>query len=262
MESKKKRSKKAQVTIFVIIGIVIIGLAILVYLFYPKIRSTLGFAEENPSQFLQRCLEDDVLTNLEILSSQGGSLNPEHYYLYQDEKLEYLCYTEEYFLPCVVQKPLLERSIENEIEIAIQSQFNACLEDMKNNFEGRGYRVNIEEEGLDVELLPEFVGINFGSSITLTKGEDVQRYNTARANIRSDLFDLVSIAGSILNWEASYGDAETTAYMDYYRDLKVEKYKQSDGTTVYILTNRDSEDKFQFASRSVAWPPGYGASLI
>jgi len=46
--------------------------------------------------------------------------------------------------------------------------------------------------------------------------------------------------------------------MTYYRDLKVEKKKQTDGSTVYILTKMDSGDKFQFASRSVAWPPGYG----
>ena len=44
--------------------------------------------------------------------------------------------------------------------------------------------------------------------------------------------------------------------MNYYHDLKVEKNKQTDGSTIYILTERDTENKFQFASRSVAWPPG------
>ena len=44
--------------------------------------------------------------------------------------------------------------------------------------------------------------------------------------------------------------------MNYYRDLKVEKLKQSEGTTVYILTDLNNNKKFQFASRSMAWKPG------
>ena len=31
------------------------------------------------------------------ISLQGGSINPEHYYLYQDNKIEYLCYTNQYY---------------------------------------------------------------------------------------------------------------------------------------------------------------------
>jgi len=75
--------------------------------------------------------------------------------------------------------------------------------------------------------------------------------------LNNNLYELVSIVNSILNWEARYGDSETTIYMNYYHDLKVEKKKQSDGSTIYILTDRNTLDKFQFASRSVAWPPGY-----
>ena len=74
----------------------------------------------------------------------------------------------------------------------------------------------------------------------------------------NNLYELASIAESIVEWEATYGDSETTTYMNYYHDLKVEKKKQTDGTTIYIVTNRDTRNKFQFASRSVAWPPGYG----
>ena len=66
----------------------------------------------------------------------------------------------------------------------------------------------------------------------------------------------MSIANSILSMEVQFGDSETTIYMNYYHDLKVEKKKQTDGTTIYILTDRITGDVFQFASRSIAWPPG------
>ena len=45
--------------------------------------------------------------------------------------------------------------------------------------------------------------------------------------------------------------------MTYYHDLKVEKFIEADGSTIYTLTNRDTGNKFMFASRSLAWPPGY-----
>jgi hypothetical protein len=56
--------------------------------------------------------------------------------------------------------------------------------------------------------------------------------------------------------EARYGNSETTIYMDYYHNLKVEKSEQTDGSTVYRLTDRKDGSVFQFASRSIAWPPG------
>ena len=75
--------------------------------------------------------------------------------------------------------------------------------------------------------------------------------------MNNNIYELTSIAESILNWEAQYGDVETMTYMSFYKDLKVEKYKQTDGSKIYILTNRNTGDKFQFATRSYAFPAGY-----
>jgi hypothetical protein len=38
--------------------------------------------------------------------------------------------------------------------------------------------------------------------------------------------------------------------------LKIEKKKQIEGTKIFILTNRESEEQFFFASRSYTMPPG------
>jgi hypothetical protein len=40
--------------------------------------------------------------------------------------------------------------------------------------------------------------------------------------------------------------------MDAFKDLKVEKKVQIDETTIYIITNKNTESKFQFAVRSQA----------
>jgi len=253
--------KKGQVTIFIIIGIVIIVLGILIYLFYPQIKTTFGFEEKNPSAFIQNCIEGEIANNLDVLSLQGGSLAPEHYILYDNEKIEYLCYTEEYYKTCVVQQPMLKSSIEAEIKEGIKERVAECFNSLEENYKGKGYGVELIKRAVEIELLPKRVVAVFNHSLVLTK-EGTESYDSFEVVLNNNIYELVSVANSIIKWETSLGDAETTTYMNYYRDLKVEKKKQTDGSTVYILTDRNNGNKFQFASRSVAWPPGYGTNQM
>ncbi len=250
---------RGQVTIFIIVAIIIVAAALLIYSFFPDIQKSLGLTVQNPREFIQSCIESEISDSVGLLSSQGGSLEPQHYILYNDDKIEYLCYTNEFYKNCVMQQPLLKEHIESEILGKINTDIDVCFNSMKKSFEGRGYNVAITPGTKTIELLPMKVVSTFDYAVTLTKGEDVQRYDSFNVVVDNNLYELVSIGDSILGWEAIYGDAETTVYMDYYHDLKVEKKTQGDGTTIYILTDRNTEDKFQFASRSVVMPPGYGA---
>ncbi|MCK5607895.1 hypothetical protein KAR91_38805 [Candidatus Pacearchaeota archaeon] len=250
------RGKKGQVTIFVITALVIVILAIIFYLMYPQIKSTLGLESKNPNQFIQDCMEEQIREARDKVSAQGGSIDPEHYFLYKDEKLKYLCYTEEYYQMCIVQEPLLKGRIEDEIKKEISEGVRACFDDLESTFKGKGYDVNLREGPFEVELLPRRIVAKFNTSLTLTK-DSSEEYDSFSVVVNDNLYELVSIATSIISSETRFGDSESTVYMNYYHDLKVEKLKQSDGTTVYILTNRDTKNKFQFASRSLAWPPGF-----
>ena len=252
---KKRMQKRGQLTIFIIIAIIIVVLGILIYLFFPQIQTGLGISTNNPNVFIQNCMEDEIKSTVDKISLQGGSFAPENYFLYQDEKIEYLCYTNEYYIPCVMQQPLLKQHIENEIKEEIEEEKTVCLDSLKKNFESQGYDVILTGGETKVELLPNRIEVTFENDLTLTK-EDSERYEGLGMILNNNLYELVSITSSILNMEARYGDSETTVYMNYYHDLKVEKHKQTDGTTIYILTERDTENKFQFASRSIAWPPG------
>lgn len=247
--------KKGQLTIFIIIAVVVVALGVMVYFFVPQIRTGLGVSTNNPILYMQNCVKEKVETTVNQLSIQGGSSNPQKYLLHNDQKIEYLCYTEEYYTTCVMQQPLLKQHIESEIKTEISSEVNSCLDSMKQSFERQGYEVNLVKGNTDVELVPNKIQIILQNSLTLTR-EGSERYDNITVEIDKSTYELVSIANSILNMEARYGDSETTIYMDYYRDIKVEKNKQTDGSKIYILTDRNTGDKFQFATRSVAWPPG------
>ncbi|MCF7910327.1 hypothetical protein K9L16_01490 [Candidatus Pacearchaeota archaeon] len=253
---KENWGKRGQVTIFIIIGIMIVIVGVLIYMFYPQIKSTFSTQETNPEMFIQNCIEDELKENIEIISLQGGNLEPEHFIMYQGEQIEYLCYTEENYKTCIIQQPMLKNHIEEEIKNSIEDSMNFCFEDMKKSYENQGYGVNIRKGNFEINLLPKKIQAIFNTSVSLTK-EDTKTYDSISVVVNNNLYELVSIANSILSWETRYGDAETTTYMDYYRDMKIEKLKQSDSSTIYIITDRSDGSKFQFASRSIPWPAGY-----
>jgi len=73
--------------------------------------------------------------------------------------------------------------------------------------------------------------------------------------LNNNLYELIAIANSIIEWEATQGDADVRIYMAYYPNLKVEKNLRDDGTRIYIITDKNTGDKFQFASRSLVYGP-------
>ena len=249
-------SKKGQVTLFIIIAIVIVGLAVLLYQVIPRTSTTVSGGADNPQGFLETCLKEHVEETVKTISLQGGNFEPELSILYQSNEISYLCYTSENFKLCSNQQPLLKRHVESEIKENIESKAEACFRQMETSFDDRGYNAVLSEGVTRVELLPKRVVASFDNyRLTLTKGE-TETHESFNVILNNNLYEFVGITNSILSWESLYGDAETTTYMTYYRDLKVEKHKQQDGSTIYILTDRNTENKFQFASRSNAGSPG------
>jgi len=253
----KEGNKRGQVTIFIILAIIIVAGALLIFSFYPQIKTTLSGEEQNPASYIQSCIEDDFKDAVNTVSIQGGSITPENFVLYDDTNIEFLCYTGEYYRPCVVQQPMLKQHIESEIKNEINDEINACFSSLRQSYERKGYTVTLKDGEKIIGLFPEKVVATLNYSLTLTKGEDIQKYDSFVVLLNNNLYELSSIANSILGYESLYGDAETTIYMTYYHNLKAEKKPGSNGAKIYILTDRDTGNKFQFAVRSQVWPAGY-----
>jgi hypothetical protein len=169
--------------------------------------------------------------------------------------VEYLCFIEENYKRCVVQKPVLKRSVELELTSFLQPRVEDCLEAVKESLEKRDFQVSMKKPEITVDIVPGNVIVNSEVDLVINKGK-TETYKSIKTSIRSKLYDLVMIASSIMAWEARFGDSESLSYMMYYPDLRVEKKVQSEGTTIYIITNKKTEERFMFASRSVALPPG------
>jgi uncharacterized protein YcgL (UPF0745 family) len=251
--SKECMNKRGQIAIFVIIAIVIVAVVLVVFLF-PRLN--LFVTDVNPTSFLRSCIKSEVEDVKEVLSRQGGYLEPDNYVLYNGEKIQYLCYTSQNYEPCLVQQPLLVRHVENEIKSQVEPTARKCVQDLKEQYERQGFSVQTTSGEIDVDLIPGSVVVNFLAPMTVSK-ETTQTFQKFAVGLDSEWYDLLLNAVSIIDFESTLGDSETTLYIQYYPDLRVDKTKR-EGDTIYKLSNVITGDEFTFASRSLVWPEGYG----
>jgi hypothetical protein len=250
-----KLNKRGQLTIFIIVAVVILAV-ILIVLFYPQIKAVVS-GELDPNNYLKSCIEPEIKPKLDLLSRQGGYLNPEGFLYYNDTRIKLLCYTPEFYKVCTVQQPMLKAHVEQELTRVVVDRTRKCMDNLKSEYENRGYNVLVGKSDYKVEIIPGKIRINFEMPITITK-DTSQTFKSFSAEIDSEMYDLLMIAQNIVEFESTLGDSETLLYMQYYPDLRIDKTKLSDGTKVYTLTNVVTKESFTFASRSLSWPPGYG----
>ncbi|MFA5953854.1 MAG: hypothetical protein WC812_04640 [Candidatus Pacearchaeota archaeon] len=249
--------KRGQVTIFVIIAIVIIVLGVLAFFLYPKLKISTGFNTENPELFLQNCVENDLENLIETLSLQGGEFNPQGYTIYQDVKIKYICYTSDYFTLGLKQVPFIKRFVEDEISVQIKPKVDECFDDLVLKYQQKGYEVSSKKGNIQTEILPEQTSIDLiGYNLTVSRGENENRFNLFVINLDNNLYELLNIAEHIVSWENEFGDADTLSIMMLKKDIRVNKILRDDGSKIYIIENKKTKEAFQFASRSLVFPAG------
>jgi hypothetical protein len=246
--------KRGQITVFIIVGIVLVVTAVLIYAYRDNLGSV--FVEQSPVDQIRECMETPLEDGLNIISKQGGSLEPENYYKYNGNKIEYLCYTEEYYSPCIMQKPLLKQGVEGELERYVEPKFKSCFNSVKKSLEDKGYSVSNKEPELEINISLNSILISADLELTISK-EITENLGTVKFSKDSHMYELVIISTSILNWEARYGDSEIMDYLVYYPDLMIDKKRLEHDSTVYIISNKKSGEEFMFASRSYAVPAGF-----
>ena len=115
--------KKGQVTIFIIIALVIVVAIGIYFLAVEKSGIDLDRGVErieNSDSLLSLCLEDIVGEKIQEISSQGGYFETpfSRTFKFTDEDesydLAFLCYTREFYKPCVTQQSTIISHLEND----------------------------------------------------------------------------------------------------------------------------------------------------
>ena len=250
--------KRGQVTIFVIIAIIIVGVILLLFAF-GGLPTLLGGGQIIPSDFLTTCIMSDLQKDVTLLSNNAGYENPEASVMYKGENYTYLCYTTEYYKTCTIQQPFIKNNFEKELARMLTPKAQQCAQSLVTAYQKAGYSVSSSaNSNVSIVVGPEKISVDFMVNLVVSKQGATQKIDKVSASLNSQLYNLMFIASSIVDFEAVYGDSETTLYMQYYPDLRIDKIRRDDGSKIYTLTDVVTTDRFRFAVRSLAWPAGYG----
>lgn len=246
------KDKRGQVTIFIIVAIVIVVIGVLIFAFYPKLKSTTSFDVENPERFLQNCIEDELKNLVNTMSAQGGSLDPIEYSFYDQEKLQYLCYTPNYDEACARSPAFLIDNFEKEISEKIKLNVDNCFNSLEESYRSKAYTTTLKKSLSKVEtkiLLKELRLELLNYELTVSKSS-TEKYTSFNIFVNSNLYELLDVASNILEDEVDFGQADKTQYMLDNSNLEITGPEYSDGTNIYLIKNKKTKEVFQFASRS------------
>lgn len=254
---------QGQITIFIIVGILIVSL-IALFLFFRTgvIPGIAKSPETNPNVFLSSCMEEKIKETIGLISSQGGYIeNPLHKnFKFENEKvftnISYLCYNQNYYLPCINQEPMLIQHLKEEIYNYIFEDVENCFDALTSNLEKQAYVVDVKYQGFEVDLMEKKVVVEINGELVLTKSGETLKHEDFKIIVPSRFYDLAVVVQEIVSQEARFCHFEHLGFMLFYPQFSIDRFRTSDLITIYTLEYRDSKETFRFAVRGCVIPPG------
>lgn len=241
--------KKAQVTMFIVAGIVVVAAVLL--LLYLRGQIFVVVTPENlPDQLIpirdhiKNCLQEVAPDYIERIGLQGGYLStPEGTYrLNKGVTISYLCYNVGRS-PLCYNRMLTRAHMETELSKAIAEGLQTCLN--LKRFE-RGFDMSIGSLAVATEIGQDTVSVTANLPITLTK-----ETATVSEDEFTEVFDyplgrLYDVSQDIVDIESVYGEFDQLNYMLSKRGQYIVEKQRPYPDKLYILQHKDSSYIFQF----------------
>lgn len=247
--------KRGQVTIFIVLGIVILAIIILFLFIRARVyfgpATTERLQEEFPMirEHVEDCLKQTTGEFVLLIAKQGGYLNPSEntFRYYNGDKISYLCYNIPKKQVCS-NRILMLVDMEKDLSKAVKQELGNCLN--LESFKKSGYDLTYGESDLIVKIGTDRITSYLTLPITITKGSASAKESEFKASVDYPLGKLYNIAQDILDLETTVGDFETSTYT--YRKTqntgipyiiqKLQPYPDK----LYILRIKDNSLIFQF----------------
>jgi hypothetical protein len=258
---KRGMNRKGQVTIFIIVAVVLVA-AVLLY-FVVKGKNPLDLITPtmpNPSDYIDQCIQGSVLDATNIMLPQGGLINPTNYILYRSNKVEYLCYNQNFYSTCINQEPMYVEHLQQEIKTYIEPKIKDCFFSLEQEYKNKGYSVNSGEiSNLKVSLMPKKIQVDFSKKLSITKSEETMNFEKFSERTSSSLYELAVVAQEITSQEARFCNFDYVGYSILYPAFSIQKDQIGSGVTaskIYIINDKASGKSLFIAVRSCAMPGG------
>lgn len=244
-------SKRGQVTLFIIIAIFIVA-GILVYSF--AIRPNLN-SKDTPSVGFERCVSKALENQIEELAPTAGYEGDYLSFTYLNKEVPYFCYTGTSLELCSVQTPSPKTIFEEALRERVLPEIENCYDTSILSLKLQGYEVEKGEIETGLIINSNSIKVDIKAP-TNVEGATFEEFSYS---FGSNIYDMLILATEIINTEISVGEVDVLDYVYTYPNLVVQRLVQDDGSAVYIIEDKDSEIKYQFAVRNLYFPPGYTA---
>lgn len=255
--------KRGQVTIFIILGVLIVISVGLFFLFRTDlIPNSSGKQELDPNKEFSSCIEESVRNAIDTISLQGGYIQNNLNLSFQftgEEKgdISYLCYQQNYYLTCINQQPMLINHLKKELKNEINEEVKGCFDRIVSTLKNRGETIEENYNGFDVNMYSDRVIVTINGEINTQKSGSSSKYSGLKTIIYTKFYDLAVIAQEVVSQEARFCNFEQVGYMLIYPEVAINKFRTGNSDTIYTIKNKESGEKFRFAVRSCVIPPGF-----
>jgi hypothetical protein len=225
------RFKRGQVTIFIIIAILLVGATALFFTFRDsfKVAGIPASIEPVYTTFLS-CLEEDVLTGIDVLESQGGYITLPDFeagspYMPFSSQLNFVGNEIPYWYYVSgnnLQKEQVPLRSEMETQLAdfIEEKISLCRFD---NYYEEGFEIKQGDGEAKVNILDGKVELSLGLNLEISRANDTALIGEHKISVKSELGNLYESARKIYEYEQS------TLFLENYAVDNLRLYAPVDG---------------------------------
>jgi len=254
------KSTRSQITIYVIIGIILVASIILLFFaFKDKILPQKNIPID-VRQTMEKCIKDSANSAIAEIISHGGYSNntivSKENIIFEETQIPVLCSTSRYNELCTNLEPMLIQNSEKEIKNLITGKIEQCFSEMETQLK-KAYSYNAEATAIDVEIAPYSVNLIVKKKIIIQKANQTEDFEDFSQKINSGLYDSLVLTNEIINEELKCDCGKESCNADI---IKLNKNNHNFQITKPVFSNNDEEvyiikeissgDKFQFAIRN------------
>ena len=254
------KSTRSQITLFVIIGIIlIVSIAVVFFVFKDKFMPEKNIPQ-NVRQTMEKCIKDSANDAVKEIISHGGysdnTIVSKQNILFEEKMIPVLCSTLGYNELCTNNEPMLIQNSEKEIKDIITPPIENCFSELERQLK-KTYSYNTEATSIDVEIVPSYINLIVKKKITIQKSNQTENFEDFSQKISSGLYDSLVLTNEIINKELECDCAKESCNADIIKlnrnnhNFEITKPVFSNNNEeVYIIKEISSGEKFQFAVRN------------
>ncbi|MBU4352514.1 MAG: hypothetical protein KJ939_05545 [Nanoarchaeota archaeon] len=251
-------NKRGQVTVFVILGIVVVALIVLLLAFRKEIIPTSATTEnlngimDDIRDHISDCIKESAEGPLERIALQGGYLSVPagSYRLWNDNTVSFLCYNQQNTERCM-NRLLTREKMEEELSEAVKQELASCI-DVQSFSSGiiKTFEVVLSQPmKLTTSIMKDQVVFNLNYPVTLKSksSDNVVTEKEFSVPVEVPLGELYEVALDILDAETSIGRFDTLTYMLAKMSRYTLYLHKPYPDKIYQIQMRDGDYIFQFA---------------